>query len=93
MKYTQFDCFKALNKISEDAGARNIIETLINDHFAMIDHMKKTSLYDVYMYEQRVTKGMSDPMRILAFENNEMKKEINSLRKKLGMCEKYKVVK
>ena len=56
----------------------------------MMEHMKKTSLYDVYQYEERVTRNTVEPMRVLAYDNQRLKKEVNKLRKQLGLIEKYK---
>ena len=56
----------------------------------MIEHMEKTSLYDVYTYESRVTEAFVEPMRILAHENEKLKKEVNELRSKKGLSKKYK---
>ena len=43
------------------------------------------------MYESNITEGIRIPMEILASQNKELKKEVNQLRKKLKMIEKYKV--
>lgn len=87
MKANYAKCLEALSKVHENAEAYNMIESLINNHFAMVEHMKKTSLYDVYMYEENTT----EPMRIFAYENEKLKKEVNDLRKQLGLGKKYKV--
>lgn len=84
------ECLEALSKVHENVEAYNMIESLINNYFAMIEHMKKTSLYDVYMYEEILTKNTTEPMRIFAYENEKLKKEVNDLRKQLGLCKKYK---
>jgi hypothetical protein len=88
---TKLDYLIALDNAHVDSVSRKIIENLINRHLKMIEHMKETSLWDVYEYENRIASGALEPMQFLAFENNQMKKEINKLRKKLGLCEKYKV--
>ena len=84
------DYLDALSKVHEKAEAYDLIKSLINEHFAMLEHMKKTSLYDVYMYEKRFAKNNFEPMRILANENKDLKKEVNKLRQKLGLWNKYK---
>lgn len=90
MKAYQDDYIIALEKAHEDENAFQMIKSLINEHFAMVDHMKKTSLYDVYMYEQRIANNTIEPMKIMAYENEQLKREVNGLRKRLGLCEKYK---
>mgnify|MGYP003290486891 CR=1 FL=1 len=62
-------------------------ELLIDEHFGMLEHMKETSLYDVYEYEEKFV----EPMRIFAIENERLKKEVNDLRKQLGLVKKYKI--
>ena len=52
--------------------------------------MKETSLYDVYMYEERIMKNSIEPMEILAYDNEKLKKEVNELRKQLGLSKKYR---
>ena len=90
MIYSEINCNDALKSLDGTSENKEIIENVINDYFHMIQHMKKTSLYDVYMYENNITKGVTVPMQILADENNKLKKEVNQLRKKLKMGEKYK---
>lgn len=85
------ECLHALSKAHEDKKLFELIETIINDHFAMVNHMKETSLWDVFMYEKHIVKGSVDPLRILTYENENLKKEVNQLRKKLGQTEKYKI--
>lgn len=92
MKVNKVECLEALLKANENAEAFNLIESLINDHFAMIEHMKETSLYDVYMYEERFAKNSIEPIRILAYDNERLKKEINKLRRQIGLSQKYKEV-
>ena len=86
MKVYENDYIIALEKVHEDAEAFKLIESLIKEHFAMIRHMKETSLYDVYMYEERLVQ----PIEILAYDNAKLKKEVNDLRKQLGLIKKYK---
>ena len=80
-----------LEALDGDPKSKKEIEEVIHDYFKMTQHMKKTSLYDVYMYESNITEGIRIPMEILANQNKELKKEVNQLRKKLKMIEKYKV--
>ena len=84
------DCMTALLKAHEDAESFHMIELLISDFFSMINHMKETSLYDVYMYEERFVKNSIEPMKILKHDNEKLKKEVNDLRKQLGLGKKYK---
>ena len=84
------DCIEALSKAHEDSESFHLIELLINDYFAMIKHMKETSLYDVYMYEERFAKNSLEPMRVLSHDNEKLRKEVNDLRKQLGLSKKYR---
>lgn len=93
MKANKKECMEALLKAHEDIESFNLIESLINEHFAMVEHMKETSLYDVYMYEERIAKNSVEPMQILAFDNERLKKEVNKLRRQLNLIEKYKEIK
>lgn len=79
-----------LNRLDGSEEDKKVIEDLITEHIIMIRHMKETSLYDVYMYEQNITNGVRVPMEILVHENAELKKEINVLRKQLKLNEKYR---
>lgn len=83
---TLIEYIDALDKAHEDPESRKIIEDLIGAHIGMIKHMKETPLWDIYEYERKLV----EPMRMFVLENQDLKKEINQLRKKLGMCEKYK---
>lgn len=86
MKACEGDYMIALAKAHEDEKAYQMVESFIKKHFAMIEHMKKTSLYDVYEYESR----LAQPIEILAYDNEKLKKEVNDLRKQLGLGKKYK---
>lgn len=90
MAATKEEYLQKLSKISHDPEAYKEIESLIHKHFSMIDHMKATSLWDVYEYENRIAKGVLEPMQILAFDNERLKKKVNRLRKQLGMVPEYK---
>lgn len=85
-EHTLIEYLDALDKVHEDSESRKIIEDLIGRHISMIKHMKETPLWDIYEYERKLV----EPMRMFVLENQDLKKEINQLRKKLGMCEKYK---
>lgn len=84
------DCITAALKSHEDPEAFILIEQLITRYFTMLEHMKETSLYDVYMYEERLAKSILEPMEMFVHENSQLKKEINQLRRQLGLCKKYK---
>ena len=86
MKAYESDYVIALEKAHEDAEAFKMIESLIKEHFAMIRHMKETSLYDIFQYEKR----LEQPMEIFAYENITLKKEVNKLRQQFGLGKKYK---
>ena len=86
MKVYENDYMIALEKAHEDAESFKLVESLIKEHFAMIRHMKKSSLYDVFEYEKRLVQ----PMEILIYDNEKLKKEVNDLRKQLGLIKKYK---
>ena len=90
MKLYEDDYIIALSKVHEDTEAFKMVESLIKTHFAMVEHMKKTSLYDVFMYEKRFVDNSIEPMKILAYDNEKLKKEVNDLRKQLRLSEKYK---
>ena len=83
------DYIIALSKAHEDAEAFEMIESFIRNHFIMIRHMKETSLYDVFEYEEKLNR----PLEILAYDNEKLKKEVNDLRKQLGLGKKYKIIK
>ena len=85
-QYTKLEYYDALDKAHEDPESYKIIGELINKHLTTIDHLKKTSLWDIFEYEKRVLQ----PFEIIAHDNVKLKKEVNELRKKLGMIEKYK---
>lgn len=95
IKATEKECMDALIAVRDDPHAPSefvLIESLIKDYFRMFDHMKATSLYDVYTYEREVAKALFDPMEMYAFDNARLKKEVNQLRRKLNMVEKYKII-
>ena len=87
---SKIDYLIALDNAHVDPDSRKIIEELINEHLGMIRHMKYTSLMDVYEYEETLTKRLLEPLDYAHFDNKRLKKEVNELRLKLGMIEKYK---
>lgn len=93
MKANKVECIEALLKAHESTESFNLLESLINEYFKMIEHMKETSLYDVYMYEEKFAKNSIEPIQILVYENEKLKKEVNKLRKQLKLGEKYKEIK
>ena len=90
MELTHFDYIRALNSAHEDPESYKIIETLISEHLAILNHMKHTSLWDVYCYEKNLTKATTSSMEILMYDNEKLKKEVNKLRRQLGLIEKYR---
>lgn len=86
MKVYENDYMIALEKAHEDTEAFKLVESLIKKHFAMIRHMKESSLYDIFEYEKRLVQ----PMEILIYDNEKLKKEVNDLRSQLGLIKKYK---
>ena len=89
IKMTRSECLDALSKVHKDTDSFQLIKDLIYDYFSIIDHMKETSLYDVYTYEERFTKINTTLTEMLIFDNEKLKKEVNKLRKQLGLNEKY----
>ena len=89
IKMTRSECLDALSKVHKDTDPFQLIKDLIYDYFSIIDHMKETSLYDVYTYEERFTKINTTLTEMLIFDNEKLKKEVNKLRKQLGLNEKY----
>ena len=90
-KADKAECLEALSKSHEDKTSFELVKIVINDYFTMLEHMKETSLYDVFMYEKHIVKGSLEPLKILTYENKDLKKEVNELRKKLGLKDKYKI--
>jgi regulator of replication initiation timing len=86
MTINRDDYLLALTKAHEDPEAYRLIESLIDEHFTMIEHMKRTRLFDVYVYE----KQLAQPLEILVYDNEKLKKEVNKLRQQLGKIQKYK---
>ena len=87
---TKVEYLSVLSRLIGDPNDIGLIEHLINEYFSMLNHMRETSLYDVLMYEITFAENNLEPMRILAHENEKLKKEVNELRKQLGKVEKYK---
>ena len=84
------DYMMALAKAHTDTKSFELMEALIDAYFSLIQHMKETSLYDVFEYEKRFANQYLEPMRILAHDNEKLKREVNKLRRELGKIEKYK---
>lgn len=57
----------------------------------MINFMKEFTLYDVFSYERKMPNMMKESMKMVLDQNAELKAEVNTLRKKVGKIEKYKV--
>ena len=83
---TRLDYIIALDNVTVDPNSRKIIENLIDKHLNTLEHLRKTSLWDIFEYEKRLLQ----PFEIIAYDNVKLKKEVNQLRKKLGLIEKYK---
>lgn len=90
MLETKAEIKMALAKAHEDPESYQLMETLVDNYFGLVKHLRETSLYDVLEYEKRITNGTVEPMKILAYENERLKKEINKLRRTLGKTEKYR---
>lgn len=88
MKLTEQDYLVTIHEAELNPNVEKILENLVAEHFAMLRHMKETPLYDIFEYEKRLV----EPMKILAYDNENLKKEVNKLRKQLGKIEKYKEV-
>ena len=86
MKLTEQDYLVTIREADLNPSTEKILENLVAEHFAMLRHMKETPLYDIFEYEKRLV----EPMKILAYDNEKLKKEINTLRKQLGKIAKYK---
>ena len=84
------DCLDAIQTAHCNPESAKMLETLVGEYFSLIEHMKETSLYDVLEYEKRFANSYIEPMRIMAFDNERLKKEVNKLRRQLGKIEKYK---
>ena len=56
------------------------VREVLDDYFALVNHLKNTPLWDVLTYEDR----LESPIRILAEDNERLKEENNELLKKLG---------
>ena len=84
------DYLMALSKAHDDPESYQLVEHLIEKHFALMRHLKETSLHDILEYEKRITNVTLEPMKILAYDNEQLKKEVNKLRRQVGKIEKYK---
>lgn len=84
------DYLMALAKAHDDPDSYKRVESLVEKHFELMRHLNETSLYDVLEYEKRITNGTIEPMKILVYDNERLKKEVNKLRRELGKTQKYK---
>lgn len=84
------DYLMALAKAHDDPDSCKRVESLVEKHFELMRHLNETSLYDVLEYEKRITNGTIEPMKILVYDNERLKKEVNKLRRELGKTQKYK---
>ena len=79
---------QSIKDAHKSPAAAQLLEDFIDNYFELNEHLKNTKLSDVLDYERRLV----EPLRILAYENETLKKEVNKLRKQLGMVEKYKEI-
>ena len=84
------NCLYTIQDANSNPDAAKLLESLVKKHFALLGHLAETSLYDVLEYEKRFANSCIEPMRILAWDNEKLKKEVNKLRRELGKIEKYK---
>ena len=87
----QYEAEQVVDRLKGSDSDIEYIKNLTERYFSMIAHMEETSLYDVFIYEKNVTKKTADTLKILSYENTQLKKEVNGLRKKLKMKIKYNV--
>ncbi len=90
MKATKQEYLDALLDAHYNPYSMKLLTELIGEYFALIEHMKETSLFDVLEYEKKFAATCVEPMKILAWDNEKLKKDVNKLRRKLGKDEKYK---
>lgn len=74
MEIRKEEYLEALQNANENPEAYQLIEQLINKHFAMVDHMKETSLYDVFTYEDVYTEEWT---RKYTIDADEIDKALN----------------
>lgn len=84
------ECLFALTRAHSDEESYRIVETVIKEYFKLMRHLEETSLFDILVYEERITRATTEPMSILVYENEKLKKEVNKLRQQLGKIEKYR---
>ena len=85
-------CKDALNRLEGSETAHLIFNELIDKYFEMVDHMKRTSIWDILLYEKDVLRETNGWLEDIIVQNNELKKEVNELRKKLEMTKKYRII-
>ena len=85
-------CKDALERLQGSEAAHLLFDELIDRYFEMVDHMKRTSIWDILLYEKDVIRETNGWIENIIVENNELKKEVNELRKKLKMDKKYRII-
>lgn len=88
MNDTRLPYLQAIKDAHKSPAAAQLLEDLIDNYFDLNEQLKNTRLSDVLDYERRLV----EPLRILAYENETLKKEVNKLRKQLNMGEKYREI-
>lgn len=91
MKLEQYEVEAILEKLHGSKSDIDAIQDLIDAYFGLLKRLKETSLYDVLVYEDNLTKTTTAFSKIMVEENYELKKEVNKLRKQLNKIEKYRV--
>ncbi len=85
-------CKDALNRLEGSGAAHLLLNELIDKYFEMVEHMKRTSIWDILLYEKDVVRETNGWLEDIIVQNNELKKEVNELRKKLKMSKKYRII-
>lgn len=82
---------KILEKLQGNKSDIDAMQDLIDAYFGLLKRLKETRLYDVFVYEDNLTKTCTSFSKMMVEENCELKKEVNKLRKQLNKIEKYRV--
>ena len=85
-------CKDALNRLEGSGASHFLLNELIDKYFEMVEHMKRTSIWDILLYEKDVVRETNGWLEDIIVQNNELKKEVNELRKKLKMSKKYRTI-
>lgn len=85
-------CKDALNRLEGSEVTHLLFNELIDTYFEMVDYMKRTSIWDILLYEKDVIRETNGWLEDIIVQNNELKKEVNELRKKLEMTKKYRII-